>query len=112
MHFLHAAVHLRAVLRPIVLQLLARCGLEAHRRPRLTQRPLGPDVIAQDARLPTVTLFLDLAQNHRRVPHPGRQQPINLRLIAVQFAGPCHRPPSRRCIATLARSAHRSRMNA
>ena len=73
MHLLHSAIHQGAVLRPIVLQLLARCGLEAYRRPRLAQRPLGPDVIAQNARLPLITLRLDLAQNHCRIPHPGRQ---------------------------------------
>ena len=48
MHLLLAARHQRAVFGPIVLQLFARGGLEAHRRPRLAQWPLGPDVIAQD----------------------------------------------------------------
>jgi hypothetical protein len=54
MHLLLAAGQQRAVFSPVVLQLLARRGLEAHRRPRLAQRSLGPDVIAQDARLPAV----------------------------------------------------------
>ena len=112
MHFLLAARHQRSVFGPIVLQLFARGGLEAHRRPRLAQWPLGPDVIAQDTHLPAIAaLLLQFAQYHHRVPHSGRQQSIDLRLIRVQFAVSRCRPPSRRCCAALARPAHRARMN-
>jgi hypothetical protein len=110
MHLLLAARHQRAVFGPIVLQLFARCGLEAHRRPRLAQWPLGPDVIAQDTHLPAIAAPLEFAQYHHRVPHSGRQQSIDLRLIRVQFAFAVsrRRPPSRRCSAALARPAHRA----
>src|SRR5712691_9129515 len=86
MHLLRAASQQRAVFSPVVLQLLARRGLETHRRPRLAQRPLGPDVTAQDARLPAVTLLLELAQNYRSVPYARCQQPIDHRFVPIQLA--------------------------
>jgi hypothetical protein len=110
-HLLLAVRHQRAVFGPIVLQLFARGGLEAHHRPRLAQRPLGPDIITQDTHLPAIVALLEFAQYHHRVPHSGRQQSIDLRLIRVQFALSRRRPPSRRCSAALARPAHRARMN-
>ena len=100
MHFLRAAGRQRAVFSPVVLQLLARRGLEAHRRPRLAQRSLGPDVIAQDARLPAVTLLLDLAQNYRCVPHSRGQQPIDHRFVPIQLALAGSGPLTRRRTAS------------
>src|SRR5271155_3345082 len=96
MHFLRPTGQQRAVFSPVVLQLLARRGLEAHRCSRLAQRSLGPDVIAQDARLPAVTLLLDLAQNYRRVPHSCCQQPIDYRFVPIQLALASRGPLTRR----------------
>ena len=88
MNLLVLATNLGHDLTPVILQLLPWRGFEPDRRPALAKRPLGFDVIPQDADLSLVALSLDLPQNDLAVPDLFPQQLIDQWLERIELAAP------------------------
>ncbi len=96
----------RLNLTPVMLQLLARCRLKAHRRTRPAQGALGTHIVLQDADAACVAFRLQFTQHHHRVPYPIGQQTIHRRLERVKLALTRPRALPRWCALSRQRPAH------